>query len=116
MVKQRLGRLLAVTAAVAAISGTGAAAASAAPQLAVDGGSTAPGYLWIVNSGDEPAAITDVQITAGDLFWVGRDPDECSGVTLLPASGDGCWIRVGGTYGSLEFAIAGYPSQTIDLR
>jgi hypothetical protein len=116
MVKQRLGRLLAVTAAVAAISGTGAAAASAAPLLEVDGGSTAPGFLWIVNNGDDPAAITDVQITAGDLFWVGRDPDECTSMTLSPGGGDGCWIRVGGTYGSLEFSLSGYPSQTINLR
>ncbi len=114
MVKQRLGRLLAVTAAVTAISGTAAASAVAGPVLEVDGPAT-PGYLWIVNTGDEPAPITDVQITAGDIWWIGRDSDECSGTTLGPGT-DGCWIRVDGTYGSLEFSISGYPSQTINLR
>ncbi len=115
MVKQRFGRLLAVTAAVTAISGTAAASAVAGPLLQVDGPAT-PGYLNIVNVGDQDASISDVQIVSGDLGWVGRDPDECTGVTLTAGGDNSCIVRVDGTAGVLQFSILGEAAQYIGLR
>ncbi|MDW5594911.1 hypothetical protein VSS74_11210 [Conexibacter stalactiti] len=71
--------------------------------------------VMIIDSGAEPAAITNVELVYGNLQWAGSESDSCTGATV--AVGAGCELRLDGGMGVVRFTLAGGHSQdmTIDL-
>ncbi|WP_147447556.1 hypothetical protein [Solirubrobacter pauli] len=79
------------------------------PVMRVDLENTIDPYsLWVMNVGEMSTGsdqITGVQIESGDLGWVGRDSDECTGA-FFGSYGDTCLLRLTGGAGTIRFSFA----------